>query len=609
MNIDRILKKKKLTGDEIGKLIILNIAHTYKQALNGETPSQLFTDADLKKAISTIDNPIDGQRYNRYIGLNNFLQQYQCLAIAYERQVDSAIQALIRTLVTAQAVEETRDYIGQLPLIMTEKQYNNYRAEKIQAQLVDKNGEPLAYNVFNLLNEAISGLMTDLAENPRKKNPLKPIKKKYQRAKVTSKRILSRYNEVMGEGYYTLEDGRRSDEMTNEEWQKAITTPKMQKMLEALREYRKDNASQQLDELLAERIDEKALLEKSRILYVGGSVEDAEKAYNEIEQKLGYYMPAKWHYYDNPPEDLTKWDILELDDMGSFYPVLYGADASKEEFLEELKDFIAEFKELVDAVLADIDSRHFKGEKGLAELPLEKWETTIYDFKQLYEKDFYHFRSWIESDTTLFDGNYRAIFNGIALLKPASVSKHKLDKNGYFIDPAKDAISYMSCSFGLEQYTSENPDYIERLEDLERAREEILQGFKWLYGYNMSLELTADYIALPEMQVFRCNIEALESKADALNGLIPLLYRHIFEHWSDNDTEKARKLEVLKDNFTPLNFEKYKTPPASVLAQAKASLKDLECYRYQNGALIDILTEYDDSELEADTASDESEEV
>ena len=609
MNIDRILKKKKLTGDEIGKLIILNIAHTYKQVLNGETPKQLFTDADFKKAVSSIDNPIDGQRYNRYIGLNNFLQQYQSLAIAYERQTESAIQVLMQTLLTAQAVEETRDYISKLPLIMTEKQYNDYREEKIQEQLVDENGEPIGYNVFNLLEEAMRGLITDLAEKPRAKNPLKPIKKKYQRAKVTSERILSRYNKVMGEGYYTLEDGRRSDEMTAEEWQKAIATPKMQQMLEALREYRKENASQQLDELLAERIDENALLEKSRILYSGGSVEDAERAYNEIEHKLGYFMPVKWHYYDNPPEDLTKWDILEIDDMGSFYPVLYGADASKEEFLEELKDFIAEFKELVDAVLADIDSRHFKGEKGLTELPLEEWETTIYDFKELYEKDFYHFRRWIEADTTLFDGNYRAVFKGIAILKQGSFNKHALDENGYFIDPAKDAIGYMSRSFGLEQYTSENRDYIDRLDDLETTREELLQGLKWLYGYNKSLELTAEYIALPEMLVFRCNIEALTYKVNALNGLIPLLYRHILENWSDNETEKARKLEVLRDNFTPLDYEKYKTPPASVLERARASLKDLECYKYQNGALIDILTEYDDSELEADTASDNSEGV
>lgn len=37
----------------------------------------------------------------------------------------------------------------------------------------------------------------------------------------------------MGEGYYTIEDGsgRRSDTMTAEEWQKAITTPAMKQAL------------------------------------------------------------------------------------------------------------------------------------------------------------------------------------------------------------------------------------------------------------------------------------------------------------------------------------------------------------------------------------------
>ena len=39
---------------------------------------------------------------------------------------------------------------------------------------------------------------------------------------VVNKRILSIYNETCGQGYYTLPDGRRSDKLTSEEWQKAL---------------------------------------------------------------------------------------------------------------------------------------------------------------------------------------------------------------------------------------------------------------------------------------------------------------------------------------------------------------------------------------------------
>lgn len=560
-DITQLLKKKKLTGEEVGKLLIASLIHAYRQSLDGNSNIELFSNADFKQALKSLDTSEDFRKYNLYVGLNNFLQQYQGIALAHAQQLEGHIKSILNALLTARAVEETRSYIADMPVIMTEKQYSDFKAQKVQEHLLDENGEPLNYNVFNLLKEAMRGLIAQLNSNPRAKNPLKPIKKKYQRAKVTSERILSRYNVVMGEGYYTLEDGRRSDQMTAEEWQEAI-------------------------------------ISKARILYNGGSVEDAEKADREIEERLGYSMPEKWKYYSEPPEDLTKWDILELDDFGSFYPALYGEWSDTSEFLDQLKDFIAEFKELVDAVIADIDSKYFKGEKGLAVLPLEEWETTLFDFKQLYEKDFYNFRAWLEDDTTAFDGNYRAIFNGIAILKQGSFNTHKLDDNGYFVDPAKQAIGFMSASFGLEQYTQENPDYLQRVDELEEAQELIKSDFKWLYAYDTAIDLTAKEIDMPDLALFKSGVGELAKKMDAINDLIPMLYKSIKSTFYDNKAEQARKLEVLEDVLTPIKYKCYQTPPADRLAKAKEAVQGLKVYETQTGELIDILAEYEDSELD-----------
>jgi len=598
-DITQLLKKKKLTGEEVGKLLIASLIHAYRQSLDGNSNIELFSNADFKQALKSLDTSEDFRKYNLYVGLNNFLQQYQGIALAHAQQLEGHIKSILNALLTARAVEETRSYIADMPVIMTEKQYSDFKAQKVQEHLLDENGEPLNYNVFNLLEEAMRGLIAQLNSNPRAKNPLKPIKKKYQRAKVTSERILSRYNVVMGEGYYTLEDGRRSDQMTAEEWQEAIATPKMKEMPKALNEYRETHEQNEtLTDLMYERIDQEAIISKARILYNGGSVEDAEKADRKIEERLGYSMPAKWKYYSEPPEDLTKWDILELDDLGSFYPALYGEWSDTSEFLDQLKDFIAEFKELVDAVIADIDSKYFKGEKGLAVLPLEEWETTLFDFKQLYEKDFYNFRAWLEDDTTAFDGNYRAIFNGIAILKQGSFNTHKLDDNGYFVDPAKQAIGFMSASFGLEQYTQENPDYLQRVDELEEAQELIKSDFKWLYAYDTAIDLTAKEIDMPDLALFKSGVGELAKKMDAINDLIPMLYKSIKSTFYDNKAEQARKLEVLEDVLTPIKYKCYQTPPADRLAKAKEAVQGLKVYETQTGELIDILAEYEDSELD-----------
>lgn len=597
-DITQLLKKKKLTGEEVGKLYIASLIHSYKLTTSGKPLTSLFSDADFKRAIESIDTTEDYTQYKRYVGLNNFIQQYNSFALAHVQQLDGNIKELLHILVTAEAVEETRSYIAQMPVIMTEKQYSDFKEKKIQEHLLDDNGEPLSYNVFNLVEEAMRGLITQLNSKPRAKNPLKPIKKKYQQAKVKSGRILSRYNEVMGEGYYTLEDGRRSDQMTAEEWQEAITTPKMREMLKAIAEYRQTGTqSEELREILEQRIDEQALIERSRILYNGGSVEEARKADAEIEYKLGYSMPAKWHFYSEPPEDLTKWDILETDDLGSFYPALYGEWSDTSEFLDQLKDFIAEFRELVDAVIADMDRTYFKDGKKIAEIPLEEWETTLFDFKTLYEMNFYSFRSWLEADSTAFDGNYRAVFRGVAILKPVITSK--IDKNGYFVDPATKAIGFMSRSFGLEQFTPQNPDYLERLDELEEMRDVIAYDFKWLYGYDKAIELTAQEINMPDLTIFKSGVERLAKKLDALNDLIPTLYRRIKETFYDNQAEQDRKLEVLKDVLKPIEYKQYKTPPANRIKQAREALKGLKVYERQSGDIVEeILSVYDDSELE-----------
>ena len=617
MDINRVLKKKKLKGSEVGKLLILNMAHLYKQALDHvKEPKPLFTSAEFSRALNSIEEWEEGQIYNRYVGLNNFLQQFQGITLSYENQVEYSVARIISTLITADTIESAKEYIAELPIIMTEKQFKEFREKRIHEQLVDEDGNPLWNDVFLLLDDAMHGLMDDLKKNPKAKNPLKPIKKKYQKEKVTSKIILSKYNEIAGEGYYTLEDGRRSDEMTREEWQQALMSPRLKKAVDAITEYSKENPSEPLEDLISdERNDSifKSYLAKASSLYYGGSDEESDREAERVHRETGYGMnPAQWHYYDPPPADLTKWDVLELDELYSFYPALYGDDPN--ERLEQLRDFVNEFRELVDVVLADIDSKYFKGEKGLSSIPIEEWGNIGWEWQELYDKNFYHFRADREDDIALFSGynnSSRAVLNGVAILREGTFNSRFIDDNGHYKDPSTIGMDMISQTAGLDQYTKKNKNYIANLERLESDRETILHGLKWLYGYNKALELTADYIDLPELMIFRADVKQYEQRVDALNGLIFFLYRRIHEHRNINKhggntaEEQEQKLEVLRDNFTPLDYEKYKNPPAQKLQQAKEALAGLKVYEIQNGTMIKLLAEYDDSELEADQSGSE----
>jgi hypothetical protein len=135
-DIALILNKKGWTGDEVGKAIIYSLIDSYKQVLQGKAvPTGLFTAAKLKKMVNALEDSSHIRCYNRYIGLNNWLTQYQAVASAYYQQADGAINRLLEIMTTINAIEDEYKYIEKLPATMTQKQYEDaiepYRPNKI----------------------------------------------------------------------------------------------------------------------------------------------------------------------------------------------------------------------------------------------------------------------------------------------------------------------------------------------------------------------------------------------------------------------------------------------------------------------------------------------
>lgn len=591
-DIKRLLNKKGWTGRELGILELTNMAVMFRQALEGKEPQPLVEQAQLRKMINTITDRQQGQVYNGYISIHEWLSIRYNIAQTQLQQAQLQYRTLVGYITDATLAEDVYRYIEQLPAIMTEKQYRDAREAGLKKWLYDEDGTERGDSLAALIERGISFYTKQLQTNPAKPNPLKAIRKKYIAEPVKSKLILEGYNEVMGEGYYTIEDGsgRRSDTMTAEEWQEAITTPAMKQALKTT-----DGSGTEYTQQIATR----RLLERAKVIFEGGTEADADEAQQKKDYERGLATPVKWHYYEEAPADLTKWDIVEAGLMYFYGGLFCGMDVSEGEYLAELEDFLTEFRELADAIIADIEKLYLTGKdplqplpvegreplKDIASLPLQDWSSTVFSWGDLYKLDVYGFKKDAEADTTIFDGNKRAILNGIAILRASDLLDRspRINESGYYVEPD---IMHTLSNFTLEAFFPEAEDYADNLEIVETARQTLIESYYHLKGYNYALEIIASFYDVPEIAIFQMNTSGIEDKIRAFNGLVPILYKKILDTDYEDKELKERKLQVLKDLFQPIDYEAL-TIPEEKKEAAQQLLVDFKAFQPENANRFD----------------------
>lgn len=585
-DIKRILNKKRWSGRELGILELTNMAILFRQALSGEEQTPLVNKAQFAKMLSTIKDSTQGAIYNGYISIHEWISIRYNIAQTQLQQAQLQYRTLAAYLTDAILSEDVYAYIEQLPAIMTEKQYKDAIKDGLHKWLYGdgEDQEERADSLPTLIERGIRYYTKQLQKKPAKPNPLKAIRRKYINQPIKSRLILERYNEVMGEGYYILQDGRRSDQMTDEEWQ-AATTPTMQK---ALNEVQTENKNWQM---LSKQIAYQRIINRAKTIFNGGTEDDADEAQYKKDCELGVAVPCEWHYYEEPPQDLTKWDIIETG-LRDFYSLLFcGMEGSKEEYQEELQDFLEEFKHAVNAIITDLEKHYFKRENPLlplpingkssftsiANTPLEDWQKTLFSWGSLYKYDVYGFKAEAEEYATIFDGNYRAILNGVAIIQESDfLSKSlRIDEKGYYIEPN---IKHKLSNFTLEAFFPEAEDYADNVEIVEDARKVLKESYYHLKGYNFSLDMIAHYYDVPELTVFKMPIEGIEDKIQALDDLVPVIYQRIKDiHYSDKKLQE-RKLQVLKDLFQPIDYKALTIPEENIEA-AERLFEDFKAFK------------------------------
>lgn len=134
-----LLKKKKLTGEELGRIILIHISGVQK----GET---VLTDEELNSLVKYIDNPKDGRVFNAYLDIERYVIAMSLDFEAENRKLNVIYLELFRYWQRAMDAEKTYFGLMQQPRIMTRRDYEQALAEA--RNIVEK----YTYSFFDLIN-------------------------------------------------------------------------------------------------------------------------------------------------------------------------------------------------------------------------------------------------------------------------------------------------------------------------------------------------------------------------------------------------------------------------------------------------------------------------
>lgn len=137
-----LLKKKKLTGEELGKILLIDLADAYANRPNLSREEQ-------NKLPEYIDNPRDGKIFNEYVAIHRYLM---AMSIDYEAEVKRLNLNYLNLLYRMQLVEgaETTYFsLTRQPIIMTRKDYEKH------LRIAKRQLEQYTYSFFDMVAEEV----------------------------------------------------------------------------------------------------------------------------------------------------------------------------------------------------------------------------------------------------------------------------------------------------------------------------------------------------------------------------------------------------------------------------------------------------------------------
>lgn len=599
-NINKLLSKKGYTGEEVGRALIASLMNDLQYREDGETAKPLFTEGEFSRMENSLEGERDFTAYGLYIEIHNSILQARERLFGQVQQFYHGYYrnfTYLRTAMNAERAEEEENEMR--PLIMTRKQYEGLKKEVIDTKRAWRESYYSAF--FSVLQDALElkpgKLPADLAQ----------AIEETEKEKVTNPRILANYAEDTGDGYYTLPDGRRSDEMSSEEWRKAtedlITIEPVNEGDEVpdIKELMFDRYQQRhinLTRLFYEGADsirkrakelsgnphalddftDEELLDYMEELIEGGIDDKGDR--REPKQFLEQLEPAdfvkmEWHYSE-PPADLTKYDILTeclkrysggwsdrlLEPNGEFTEEI----SERAQFAEFVKDYPAVYKAL---------SKYLSEKVPLfGKLRPSQYFEPVISCGELADLGVIGYPEYIQAkDANILElynsknGKSGNIFRGIAIIQ--NPLRSQLTDEGNFEPDTR--LNFSSIVYGSLKTISEDEEDRKWLDMMKN--EHIIPALKYITQYEATLKILAEVYGLGDVTNATLPPEVVASitgQIDAYNGLLYSFYYGVH----GNKEQKKEKRELIKELFSPFYLDEYQPSKESVKA-VKRELEEL----------------------------------
>lgn len=620
-SINSLLKKKGWSGSEVGKALVASVVHDFKHQKDPDY-KPLFTQADFDKMESSLtegDFLIYGCYRDIYSSIIDTFNRGQALFQQFYNGYSNYSNAMILCNTAENALKQADEY----PLIMTESQYKRCKRktkERLKGftesyiSLVFNTIEYF-YNAPELAPEAIKRALDAISTVP-----------------ATNKRLLARYNEVMGLGYYTLPDGRKSKDMSLKEWQETLkalyleshpltingepataeetfkyyreqTTLKTYKLffegIEGIKRAYKEVVGEDME---VDEVEETRLLETLEDMLgarASWEVDRREKDLPPLYPLQGLLRhlidPAEtiteWHYNENPPEGITK-DFFLNNILAEWYSGILSEDAKEAQ--ATLDEFIADYPELYKTVVAYIE-QEIPALKDLE--PAYRFDN-ITSWGNLAELDYLDYKSLIEpneadivetlaeeaeetGDTLgLSSKRIRIAWNSIAIVQ--NPRKSQIDDNGDY----KENANALLANFGNLDTTAETEQETGELYAYRNLL--FIPALRYIYAFNVLMGIVGTIYDIDGMDTLKLSTANIETQLGGFNDLLYMFYANV----SGDREEKTRKRKLIKQLFTPVDVEELKPTQEAIDAvtkqiaelgyttKARKQLKDFDRFIY-----------------------------
>lgn len=532
-DVKKLLRKRKFTGKDLGKLEIANMCYVFGQRLEtGTAGDPLF---DMNRFFMWVEqyvnpNKFEQKDYGGYLSIHTWIQvNYNIMQLKLlERELH--LTKLAQSINCIHTTEGIYEYKSRLPKIMTRRQYDDAKAAGLEDWLYDKEGNAKDCNVPMLLRFVVNYYRSLFRIDPQIPNPLHKIYPQYKTARVQSEWVLKKYQGFFREGHYVLPDGRTSDDLTGVEWRKYVF----------------DN------------------LPQKSILCASKAETDAYAAiWNKRPHEYTPFVdrfPAKWVEVPDYPMGVTKWAMIREGDIYYVFPKLFGIEnGTRAEFLAEASEFLSEFQALFDVIAKDIDKKKglASGER-LADMQPEQWGKTVFSAEELSAAGFFGFRRRQGTDDAVACCQGREVANGIAVLLKPHTRPENTDSRGYYKEPEISTPDLLS----LESFFDDAPHATENRAQIADKIGELKDALYAVNGFNTLLEETGKAFDIPEVSVFKG--AGIEDTVQEYNDLRDKLLQRVLLTDYDDANLKEQKLDTIAKVFPPLSTEEIKMRPEDI---------------------------------------------